>query len=352
MKFVDEATIEVTPARAGWHCLVQAREIHSARWAGRWRRRPRWQHSRGGDRNINTLVEYRYARIHRARNGGKGQGSDCLRQGGTGHHAACARRYRHQRPHQRRVLADLSADGQTALLARGGQGGLGNIHFKSSTNRAPRQCTPGEAGESRTLKLELKVLADVGLLGLPNAANPLHPLGFSRTSQGRRLSIYGPCTRTWVWWRVDESRSFVVADIPGLIEGAAEGAGLGHQFLRHLQRTRLLLHLVDLAPLDDGADPVHDARAIVEELRKFDESLYRKPRWLVLNKADLIAPEEREEKARAFLSQYTRAVAAPEKSFIISALTGEGCRALTYAIMEHLQHHARVEPAEAAEDAE
>jgi len=137
-----------------------------------------------------------------------------------------------------------------------------------------------------------------------------------------------------------------------LIEGAAEGAGLGHQFLRHLQRTRLLLHLVDLAPLDEGADPVHDACAIVEELRKYDDSLYRKPRWLVLNKADLIAPEDREERVGAFLSEYTRAVAAPEKSFIISALTGEGCRALTYAIMEHLQHHARVEPAETAVDAE
>jgi len=152
--------------------------------------------------------------------------------------------------------------------------------------------------------------------------------------------------------RVDENRSFVVADIPGLIEGAAEGAGLGHQFLRHLQRTRLLLHLVDLAPLDEGADPVGDARAIVEELRKYDEALHTKTRWLVLNKADLIAPEDREDKVRAFLSAYTRAVAAPEKSFIISALTGEGCRALTYAIMEHLQHHARAEPVEAAEDTE
>lgn len=249
------------------------------------------------------------------------------------------------------VLADLSADGQTALLAKGGQGGLGNIHFKSSTNRAPRQCTPGEPGESRNLKLELKVLADVGLLGLPNAGKST----FIRSVSAARPKVADyPFTTLHPNLgvvRVDENRSFVVADIPGLIEGAAEGAGLGHQFLRHLQRTRLLLHLVDLAPFDDGADPVHDARAIVEELRKYDESLHRKPRWLVLNKADLIAPEEREEKVRAILSGYSRAVATPEKSFIISALTGEGCRALTYAIMEHLQQHARVEPAEAAEDA-
>ncbi len=353
MKFVDEATIEVHAGKGGDGSASFRREKFIPRGGP-----DGGDGGRGGsiravaDRNINTLVEYRFARIHRARNGEKGQGSDCYGKAadditlrvpvGT---VICDFAIGE-------VLADLSADGQTALLAKGGQGGLGNIHFKSSTNRAPRQCTPGEPGESRTLKLELKVLADVGLLGLPNAGKST----FIRSVSAARPKVADyPFTTLHPNLgvvRVDENRSFVVADIPGLIEGAAEGAGLGHQFLRHLQRTRLLLHLVDLAPLHDGADPVHDAGAIVEELRKYDESLYRKPRWLVLNKADLIAPEEREERVRDFLSEYARAVAAPEKSFIISALTGEGCRALTYAIMEHLQRHARVEPAEAAEDAE
>jgi GTP-binding protein len=247
------------------------------------------------------------------------------------------------------VLTDLSADGQTAVLAKGGQGGLGNIHFKSSTNRSPRQCTPGTPGESRRLKLELKVLADVGLLGLPNAG---------KSTYVRSVSAARPKVADYPFTtlhpnlgvvRVDENRSFVIADIPGLIEGAAEGAGLGHQFLRHLQRTRLLLHLVDFAPFDESADPARDARAIVEELRKYDEALFRKPRWLVLNKVDLIAPEERDPRIRAFLSAYANLVSEPEKTFIISALTGEGGRELTFAIMEHLDRNARTEPAEGAE---
>lgn len=353
MKFVDEATIEVHAGKGGDGIASFRREKFIPRGGP-----DGGDGGRGGsihaiaDRNINTLVEYRYARIHRARNGEKGQGSDCYGKAADDITLRVPVGTVISDLASGEVLADLSADGQTALLAKGGQGGLGNIHFKSSTNRSPRQCTPGGPGESRNLKLELKVLADVGLLGLPNAGKST----FIRSVSAARPKVADyPFTTLHPNLgvvRVDENRSFVVADIPGLIEGAAEGAGLGHQFLRHLQRTRLLLHLVDLAPFDDGADPVHDARAIVEELRKYDESLYRKPRWLVLNKADLIAPEEREEKVRAFLSGYSRAVATPEKSFIISALTGEGCRALTYAIMEHLQQHARVEPAEAAEDAE
>ncbi len=186
------------------------------------------------------------------------------------------------------MIADLAAHGQTALLAKGGQGGLGNLHFKSSTNRAPRQSTPGEEGEQRQLRLELKVLADVGLLGMPNAG---------KSTLIRAISAARPKVADYPFTtlapnlgvvRVDENRSFVVADVPGLIEGAAEGAGLGHQFLRHLQRTRLLLHIVDLAPLDGDADPVAGARAIVRELERYDRALYDKPRWLVLNKTDLI----------------------------------------------------------------
>ncbi len=351
MKFVDESTIEVHAGKGGDGSASFRREKFIPRGGP-----DGGDGGRGGsilaiaDRNINTLVEYRYARIHRARNGEKGRGADC--------YGAAAEDIVLRFPvgtvvtdiETGDVLADLSTHDQTAVLAKGGQGGLGNIHFKSSTNRSPRQFTPGTLGESRRLKLELKVLADVGLLGLPNAG---------KSTYIRSVSAARPKVADYPFTtlhpnlgvvRVDENRSFVIADIPGLIEGAAEGAGLGHQFLRHLQRTRLLLHLVDLAPFDENADPANDARAIVEELRKYDEALFHKARWLVLNKVDLIAPEERDERIRTFLSAYTRLVAEPEKTFIISALTGEGCRALTFAIMEHLERNARTEPAESTQD--
>jgi GTP-binding protein len=231
------------------------------------------------------------------------------------------------------LVADLDRDGERALLAKGGKGGLGNLHFKSSINRAPRQFTRGEPGESRRLKLELKVLADVGLLGMPNAGKST----FIRAVSAARPKVADyPFTTLHPnlgMVRVDVSRSFVVADIPGLIEGAAEGAGLGHQFLRHLARTRLLLHIVDMAPLDENADPVREAKAIVKELRKYDEALYRKPRWLVLNKADMVPEDEREKAAKRLV----RGLGWKGKSFIISALTGDGCRQLTYEIMAYLE---------------
>jgi len=235
------------------------------------------------------------------------------------------------------MIADLTRDGQKALLARGGKGGLGNLHFKSSTNRAPRQCTPGEEGERRELQLELKVLADVGLLGMPNAGKST----FIRAVSAARPKVADyPFTTLHPNLgvvRVSDEKSFVVADIPGLIEGAAEGAGLGHQFLRHLARTRLLLHLVDLAPLHPDTDPVHEARAILNVLKKYDEELYNKPRWLVLNKLDLL--EDKEEKVAAFLREF----GSHTRHFAISAINGEGCRQLTYAIMEHLEQAAREE---------
>ena len=353
MKFVDESNIEVHAGKGGDGSASFRREKFIPRGGP-----DGGDGGRGGsilaiaDRNINTLVEYRYARIHRARNGEKGRGADC--------YGAAAEDIILRFPvgtvvtdiETGAVLADLSTHDQPAVLAKGGQGGLGNIHFKSSTNRSPRQFTPGTLGESRRLKLELKVLADVGLLGLPNAG---------KSTYIRSVSAARPKVADYPFTtlhpnlgvvRVDENRSFVIADIPGLIEGASEGAGLGHQFLRHLQRTRLLLHLVDVAPFDENADPANDARAIVEELRKYDESLFRKPRWLVLNKVDLIPTEDREERIRTFLSAYTRLVSEPEKTFIISALTGEGGRELTFAIMDHLQRNARTEPAENAEDTE
>ena len=350
MKFVDESNIEVHAGKGGDGSASFRREKFIPRGGP-----DGGDGGRGGsilaiaDRNINTLVEYRYARIHRARNGEKGRGADC--------YGAAAEDVTLRFPvgtvvtdiETGDVLADLSTHDQPAVLAKGGQGGLGNIHFKSSTNRSPRQFTPGTLGESRRLKLELKVLADVGLLGLPNAG---------KSTCIRSVSAARPKVADYPFTtlhpnlgvvRVDENRSFVIADIPGLIEGASEGAGLGHQFLRHLQRTRLLLHLVDVAPFDENADPANDARAIVEELRKYDESLFRKPRWLVLNKVDLIPAEDREKRIRTFLSAYTRLVSEPEKTFIISALTGEGGRELTFAIMDHLQRNVRTESAENAE---
>jgi GTP-binding protein len=230
-------------------------------------------------------------------------------------------------------VVDLAHHGQTFVIARGGQGGRGNLHFKSSTNRAPRQFTKGEEGEERELQLELKVLADVGLLGYPNAGKST----FIRAVSAARPKVADyPFTTLHPNLgvvRVDDGRSFVVADIPGLIEGAAEGAGLGHQFLRHLARTELLLHLVDAAPLEEDIDPVAQALAIVEELRKYDPALAAKPRWLVLNKADMSDGE-----TLVALRQRFQDAFGPE--FVIhtlSALTGEGCKALCYAIAHHVE---------------
>ena len=244
------------------------------------------------------------------------------------------------------MVADLAADGETVCLAKGGKGGFGNLHFKSSTNRAPRQHTPGEPGEEWELELELKVLADVGLLGMPNAGKST----FIRAVSAARPKVADyPFTTLHPNLgvvRVDSERSFVIADIPGLIEGAAEGAGLGHQFLRHLQRTRVLLHLVDISPRWEAGDPVHEARAIVEELRKYDEQLYEKPRWLVLNKLDMVDEAEREAVVAKFVADY----GWEGPVFAISALDGTGCNALTYAVMDYLATQERPAETEPAAD--
>ena len=333
MKFIDEATIEVHAGKGGDGSASFRREKFVPRGGP-----DGGDGGRGGsihaaaDRNINTLVDYRFARIHRAKNGEPGRGSDCYGKSaedivlrvpvGT---VICDL-------DNGEVIADLAAHDQRALLAQGGNGGLGNLHFKSSTNRAPRQFTRGMPGESRKLKLELKVLADVGLLGMPNAGKST----FIRAVSAARPKVADyPFTTLHPNLgvvRVDQNRSFVVADIPGLIEGAAEGAGLGHQFLRHLQRTRLLLHLVDVAPFNADTDPVAEARAIVNELKKYDEALFDKPRWLALNKADLVPAAERAAVTQQFIADF----GWEGRSFIISALTGEGCKELTYAIMEYL----------------
>jgi len=337
MKFVDEALIEVRAGDGGDGCASFRREKFVPRGGPNG-----GDGGRGGsilavaDVNINTLIDYRYARIHRARDGGNGRGWDC--DGRSAEYVGL------RVPVGTVVtdaetgepIADLAHDGERAILAAGGTGGLGNLHFKSSINRAPRQFTRGTQGEKRRLRLELKVLADVGLLGMPNAGKST----FIRAVSAARPKVADyPFTTLHPQLgvvRADMDSSFVIADIPGLIEGAAEGAGLGHQFLRHLARTRLLLHLVDLAPLEPDADPVRDARAIVKELRKFDEALYRKPRWVVLNKCDLLAPDERERAVRRFLDRY----GWKGRHFTVSALTGAGCRELVRAIAQHLQPRA------------
>ncbi len=347
MKFIDESRIEVIAGNGGNGAATFRREKYIAKGGP--------DGGDGGDggsiwaladRNINTLVDYRYARIHRAKNGEPGRGADCYGKGAEDIILRMPVGTVITDLNSGEVIADLARDGEKALLARGGKGGLGNLHFKSSTNRSPRQCTPGEEGERRELKLELKVLADVGLLGMPNAGKST----FIRAVSAARPKVADyPFTTLHPNLgvvRVSEERSFVIADIPGLIEGAAEGAGLGHQFLRHLARTRLLLHLVDIAPLHEGVDPVQEAHAILNELRKYDESLYHKPRWLVLNKLDLL--EDKDAKVQAFLDAF----GADTRWFAISAINGEGCKELTYAIMEHLEQAAATEREAIADSAQ
>ncbi len=345
MKFIDEVTIEVHAGKGGDGSASFRREKFVPRGGP-----DGGDGGRGGsilavaDRNINTLVDYRFARIHRARNGEPGRGSDCNGKSAADVLLRVPMGTVISDLDSGDFIADLAAHEQDALVARGGTGGIGNLHFKSSTNRAPRQFTRGTVGEARKLKLELKVLADIGLLGMPNAGKST----FIRAVSAARPKVADyPFTTLHPNLgvvRVDDNRSFVIADIPGLIEGAAEGAGLGHQFLRHLARTRLLLHLVDIAPYDSGTDTVAEARAIINELRKYDPELHAKPRWLVLNKADLLAPEERIARVR----QFTQDFGATGKSFIISALTGEGCKELTYAIMDYLEDRRKSEASEAA----
>jgi GTP-binding protein len=353
MKFIDEATIEVHAGKGGDGIAAFRREKYVPKGGP-----SGGDGGRGGsvyavaDRNVNTLVEYRFARIHRARNGTNGQGSDCYGAAGEDITLVLPVGTMVWDAESGELVADLARHGQEVLMARGGKGGLGNLHFKSSTNRAPRQFTRGEPGESRRLRLELKVLADVGLLGLPNAGKST----FIRAVSAARPKVADyPFTTLHPNLgvvRVDVNRAYVIADIPGLIEGAAEGAGLGHQFLRHLARTRLLLHLVDIAPLDDGADAAADAHAIVEELRRYDDALYRKPRWLVLNKIDLLPEDERQARTQAFIQRYRALETAADQPgeqaarvFEISALSGDGCRELTFAIADFLDSLGPVEDA-------
>jgi GTP-binding protein len=348
MKFFDEARIEVVAGKGGDGAATFRREKFIPRGGPNG-----GDGGHGGsivaiaDRNINTLVEYRYTRIFRAEAGKNGGSRDCYGRGGEDILLRFPVGTIISDIETGEQLTDLDEDGKQVLLASGGRGGLGNIHFKTSTNRAPRKRTLGKEGERRNLRLELKVLADVGLAGLPNAGKST----FIRAVSAARPKVadypFTTLAPNLGVVRTSEHRSFVIADIPGLIEGAAEGAGLGHQFLRHLQRTHLLLHLVDLAPFDTQADPVRDARTIVEELRKYDEALHAKPRWLVLNKLDLIPSDEHADRIQAFLDAF----GPVERHFVVSAINGEGCEKLIFAIQDFLDE-ARASENSKVEDIE
>jgi len=335
MKFIDEAKIEVHAGKGGDGSASFRREKYVPKGGpdggDGGRGGSVWAHA---DRNVNTLVAYHFARLHRADHGKRGLGADCNGHSGEDVVLRMPVGTVIRDAETGDLVADLAADGERILLARGGKGGLGNLHFRSSINRAPRQFTRGELGESRTLTLELRVLADVGLLGLPNAGKST----FIRAVSAARPKVadypFTTLAPSLGMVRVGES-SFVVADIPGLIEGAAEGAGLGHQFLRHLARTRLLLHIIDIAPFDPEADPVRDAKAIAAELKKYDNKLARQPRWLVFNKVDL-APDADERVARL-----VRALRWKRPWFKVAAISGKGCDAVVKAIAREFSEASR-----------
>ncbi len=332
MKFIDEATIKVYAGDGGNGIATFRREKYEPMGGP-----SGGDGGKGGsvyavaDRNINTLVDYRYTRTFRAQRGENGRKQEQYGAGGEDMVLRMPVGTVISNKATGQTIADLAEDGQKVLLAKGGANGLGNVHFKSSVNRAPRQFTMGQEGESFELFLELKVLADVGLLGMPNAGKST----FIRSVSAARPKVadypFTTLQPNLGVVRVDANRSFVIADVPGLIEGAADGAGLGVRFLKHLARTSLLLHLVDIAPLDGVTDPVAEARAIVNELKKHDETLYEKPRWLVLNKVDML--ENPDEVVKAFVKDFEW----DGPVFAISAINGNGCKQLTYAIMEHME---------------
>ncbi|MGJ7508539.1 Obg family GTPase CgtA [Variovorax sp. GT1P44] len=334
MKFVDEAFIDVAAGDGGNGCVSFRHEKYKE-FGG-----PNGgDGGRGGhvfavaDSNLNTLVDFRFSRRHEAKRGQHGMGSDMFGAAGDDIILKMPVGTIISDAETGEVLYELLTPGEVITIAKGGDGGFGNMRFKSAINRAPRQKTPGWPGEKKNLKLELKVLADVGLLGMPNAGKSTL---ISAISNARpRIADY-PFTTLHPNLgvvRVGPEQSFVVADLPGLIEGASEGAGLGHLFLRHLQRTRLLLHVVDLAPFDENVDPVAQAKAIVGELKKYDSALYEKPRWLVLNKLDMVPTDERAARVKDFVKR----LRFKGPVFEISALTREGCEPLVQAIYQHVK---------------
>lgn len=340
MKFVDEATIDIAAGDGGNGCASFRHEKYKE-FGGP----DGGDGGRGGhvyalaDASLNTLVDFRFTRRFEAHRGEHGKGSDMFGIKGDDIVLKMPVGTIISDAETGEVVCELLKPGEQVMIAKGGDGGFGNMHYKSSTNRAPRQKTPGWPGERKSLQLELKVLADVGLLGMPNAGKSTLIAAISNARPKIADYPFTTLHPNLGVVRVGPEKSFVVADVPGLIEGASEGAGLGHQFLRHLQRTRLLLHLVDVAPFDDAIDPVAQARAIVAELKKFDPKLHAKPRWLVLNKLDMVPAEQR----AALVADIVKRLRIKGPVFQISALTREGCELLVQKVYEHI---ARVHQAQ------
>jgi GTP-binding protein len=344
MKFVDEANLRVQAGNGGRGSISFRREKFIP-FGG----------PDGGDgghggsvflraaEGINTLADFRIERLYKAKSGESGSGNGCTGRSGEDLYVAVPIGTMVKDAETGEELGDLAAAGAELKVALGGKGGWGNTRFKTSTNRAPRQFGPGLPGEKRQLAMELKVIADVGLLGLPNAGKSTL---ISAVSAARPKVADYPFTTLYPNLGVvycGEHRSFVMADIPGLIEGAADGAGLGHRFLKHLQRTGVLLHIVDMAPADPDADPVRDALAIADELKRYDEGLAKKPRWLVINKRDLMPDAEAEARAK----QIVKALRFKGTVHLISAATQRGTSELAEAVMRFLEER-RVAAAEAA----
>lgn len=332
MKFVDEASIRVEAGKGGDGCLsfLRARNLAKGGPDG----------GDGGDGGnvvlvaeeaLNTLVDFRYQPRYRAERGQQGAGRDMTGRRGEDARIRVPVGTAVIDEDTLESIGDLTEAGQELLVARGGRRGLGNAQFKSSTNRAPRKTTPGQPGEKRQLRLQLRLIADVGLLGMPNAGKSTL---ISAISAARPKIADYPFTTivpNLGVVRIADARSFVVADVPGLIEGAAEGAGLGTRFLKHLARTRVLLHLVDAAPLD-GSDPLDAVRAIESELTAYSPGLAARPRWLVLNKMDLLDPVERD----SLTARLKSALDLDHEPFFISAVTGDGTRPLVEAVSDTL----------------
>jgi len=334
MKFVDEVTIHVDAGRGGNGTLSFRREKFVPMGGP-----DGGDGGDGGDvwlvgrEGLNTLADYRHTRDFRAPHGQKGGGKNCTGRRGEDLELPVPLGTKVMDADTQEVIGEVTREAQRLLVARGGRGGLGNAHFKSSVNRAPTRTIPGQAGESRELLLELQVLADVGLLGLPNAGKSTF---LRAVSQARPKVADYPFTTLHPHLgvvRVDEEHGFVVADIPGLIEGAAEGAGLGIQFLRHLRRTRVLLHLVDMSQSESAKELAATVRTLEQELKKFDKKLAAHERWLVLNKMDLLPEDEREARAAALI----KSLRWKKPVYRISAIKGEGCRQLTYDLMQRLE---------------
>ena len=333
MRFVDEAVITVEAGDGGNG--VASFRVHVCRAGGR---RDGGDGGRGGnvyvqaDNDTSTLVDYRYTRKFRAERAKNGRGANCSGRGGEDTVLLVPVGTTIVDTESGDIIGDLVADGQRVLVAAGGEGGLGNTHFKSSTNRSPRKCTHGSKGEYREIRLELKVLADVGLLGMPNAGKST----FIRAVSAAKPKVADYPFTTMVpnlgVVDADSHRSFVMADIPGLIEGAAEGAGLGIRFLKHLARTRILLHIVDVQPID-GSDPAYNAKAILEELKKFSPTLSKLPVVLVLNKVDQLAAETCDEWCDHILEE----LQWKGPVFKTSGLTFEGTKDVVYYLMDQIE---------------